>query len=198
MTEERRRVYIGLVGMPGAGKGEFVRRITECAARYRLSVGAVRFSDALMDVCDQFGLPKTRKVLQGLSAAMVKLAPETTPVATAARKRAMDLKTDIVVFDGVRWMVDERMLKKLPNSFLVYIIADQETRWRRSRMRAEKPEEETTPFEEFAKNDEAETERHIPEIGKLADFTIDNNGALDELYSRISEFLCQYLGFELT
>ena len=42
-------------------------------------------------------------------------------------------------------------------------------------------------LEQFKKEGKAETEVQIPEIGKNADFTLENSGTIDEFRGKIEE-----------
>ena len=98
----------------------------------------------------------------------------------SVQKRLMETRGNIVIFDGVRWQSDVKMIRSFPNNVLVYVTADLKIRYNRAKKRNEKAGESTLSFEDFKKEELAATEICIGEIGKSADFTIVNNNNADE------------------
>ena len=81
------------------------------------------------------------------------------------------------------------ILKDIPGFSLVAITAEQKTRWERMVMRGENADDATKTFEQFILDEQKEAEIHITEVAKTAQFTINNNGSLDQLYVQIDDII---------
>jgi hypothetical protein len=66
-------------------------------------------------------------------------------------------------------------------------------RYERSRMRKEKAGEENMTFEEFIAEEGRLTEVAIHEVGKNADFIIENNKTEPELIAQVDEVMTRIL-----
>jgi dephospho-CoA kinase len=82
------------------------------------------------------------------------------------------------------------------NGRVLYVTADQKTRWERVRNRNEKTDDKIS-FEQFKELDSKETEVHIPTIGKKADFVINNDKDIEYLLAESDRFMKE-LGFGRT
>jgi dephospho-CoA kinase len=189
------KLVVGLTGLPRSGKGEFVRFLTEWAGKYGLSVGAVRFSDALVALAKTFGIEVSRENLQGLASDLKKYAH--APIAYAAFNAALQLENDIVVVDGIRWPEDEEGLQKISNNVLVYVEAELETRWRRARSAAEKAGDADVTLERFREQDSAQTEIFISDIGSRAECALVNNGTLEEYRKKVGIACYRYIASKI-
>lgn len=183
-------VVIGLVGEKGGGKETFGKLLTAMAVPKTARV--VRFSDTLSDVLDILALERTRRNLQHLAVVIDEGFGKGT-FTNAVKQRLLKETADIVFLDGVRWPTDYEMLTSLPNSLLVYVTADPKTRFERLRARKEKTGEANTTWEQFMAEEQAENERYIPQIGAKADFTIKNEGTLEEFNANVAEFYKKYI-----
>lgn len=120
-------------------------------------------------------------------------------------KRALADPADIVVLDGVRRPKDVVMLRKFPNSFLVYVTAPFEKRLERIRNRNDRPGDATKTEEEFRLEQSAEAESMIREIANKADIVFDNSvdvvgGGLskfEHLRLQVRKFLIEKVGLVL-
>ena len=69
-----------------------------------------------------------------------------------------------------------------------YITAPDELRFERYKHRKEKADDGIMDFEHFKQQEQEPTEIRIPELGKQADYKIENTGSLEELsWRRLSE-----------
>ena len=179
------KLIIGLVGEKGGGKGSFVASFEKIAKDKKIE--KVNFSDVLKETLILWDLPISRQNLTKLSVSMNDVfGPGTLTHVTT--KRISNSTADIVFLDGVRWKSDLEFIRGLPNSLLIYITADPKIRFERTRARKEKAGEEKTSFEQFLREEKLQTELLIPEIGKTADFTITNNGTLEEFKNQVKNF----------
>jgi len=91
--------------------------------------------------------------------------------------------SDVIIADGIRMHGDVEPFKNKygKNFYLVYVTADIKVRYERTRNRKEKDGEDKTTFEQFLEEEAKLTEISIHEIGKQADFTLNNNGTSEDL-----------------
>ncbi|MBL8031880.1 MAG: hypothetical protein JNK33_06205 [Candidatus Doudnabacteria bacterium] len=76
----------------------------------------------------------------------------------------------------------------------VYIHSTPEVRFARYQNRQEKVDDGTLSFSEFIQQDEqSPTERDIVAIGEQAEFRLENNGQLDDLYAQVDQLIRQLL-----
>jgi dephospho-CoA kinase len=90
-------------------------------------------------------------------------------------------------------MKDFDFIKSFDNSYIIYVTADQELRWKRVTSRGEKSDDRQSldDFKDFEAN--TETEKGIPAIGAQADFTIKNNGTMDDLLWQVDDAMKEIL-----
>src|SRR5689334_897892 len=109
------KLLIGITGSPLAGKETAANIIAELLEKDGHSVSRHRFSDVLRDTLDLWGLPHGRINEQNMAQLMI--MPQffgKDTVANAVKMRLMRDATDVGVIDGVRWFVDEDMIRALP------------------------------------------------------------------------------------
>lgn len=178
-----KKIILGFVGEMVSGKG--------AAAEYlqkKYGASTHRFSTMLRDVADRLYLEKSRLNLQKLSQAL----RENFSQDIMARVMAEDVKNDqnkVVIVEGIRRFSDIEYLKRIENFKLVYITADIKTRYRRLTKRQENSDDQAKSLEGFQKDHEHESESQVQEVGKTAEYIIDNNGNFDELYKQVDEIL---------
>ena len=179
------KIVIGLVGEKGGGKGTFTNLLREIATGK--SIGCKRSGDVLLETLKIWNITPNRTNLQKLAVIMDKTYGAGA-LTGAVQKRIIEDPSDITVFDGVRWTSDAQMIRQFSPNFLIYITADARTRYERTKLRKEKAGEENASFEQFLKEEKAETEIFISRIGEAADVKINNNGSLEELKERVADF----------
>ncbi len=177
------KIILGFVGELSGGKG------TACAyLKEKYNAPSYRFSTILRDVLNRLYLEINRPNLQELS----RILRETFGQDTLAKVIASDVKNDtseIITVDGIRRLADIKYLKEIPGFHLIYLTADQKIRYERMTKRGENSDDNTKTFEEFQKDEQAEAELEIKETATSADFTINNDGTPEELYSQLEEIL---------
>ncbi len=182
MVEIRKRVVIGVMGKIGSGKSEASRYI---AGKYNGKI--FRFSDILKDILLRLHMELKRENFIALGSALRREFGDGV-IARALKQDILASEARVVVVDGVRYPEEVEMIRSFENSVLVYIHASSEVRYQRAVKRGEKGEA-AMGYEEFLKNDSAETEKRIDELTKLADYRIDNNGTQEELYAALERVL---------
>jgi dephospho-CoA kinase len=103
----------------------------------------------------------------------------------ALEKRVRRAWTKIIVVNGIR--MDEMDVVKGWRAKTVYVTAPIQTRFNRYSNRHEKADDAQMNMEQFALQEKGPTELAIPELGAKADFRIDNNGSLEELYKKVDD-----------
>ncbi len=174
---------IGLVGEKGSGKETFGNLLMEIARSKKIK--RIRFSDILNYTLKLWDLDPTRKNLQNLAIAMDGAYGAGT-LSQAIAKQIKDSDADIVILDGIRWKSDVDLLRSFPKNILVYITADLDIRYHRLKLRQEKKDEAKT-YEQFMKEEQAQNELLIPEIGAKADIKITNNASIEDFKAEIEK-----------
>jgi dephospho-CoA kinase len=180
------KLVIGLAGLPLAGKETVANTLETLIKADGISVSRHRFSDVLRDTLDLWGMPHGRANEQILAQIMQRPGefPEGV-LAHAVKYRLSEDTADVGILDGMRWDVDEKMLREFPatgiKSVVIYIDADDDHRYARLILRNRSGEAATTR-EQFKVLHQQQTEIFIPEIGKKADVQLTNN------YEKIEDF----------
>ncbi len=111
-----------------------------------------------------------------------------------------DVGTIIFVIDSLKNSHDVEALKRIYSDefYLIYICADEKTRWHRMRYYKGWPEEEKKNFQELDqidsdeklyRPDAGEAGQQVRKLSSLADYYIVNNGNRDQLKNNGSRFL---------
>jgi dephospho-CoA kinase len=180
------KLVIGLAGMPLAGKETVATKLEELIIKDGFTVRRHRFSDILRDTLDLWGISHGRANEQILAQIMQR--PGTFPegvLARATKHRLMKDTADVGILDGMRWDVDETMLREFPaegiSSLIIYVDADDDHRYSRLIARNRNNEGVTTR-EQFVIMNQQQNEKYIPHIGDHADITFINN------FTAVSDF----------
>lgn len=184
------KIVVGLVGEKGSGKETF----TDCLEKIigNKSIIRIRSSDILVETLNLWDIPVTRSNLQNLAVTM-KDGFGDGVLTRAVSRKINHVKFEIIIFDGIRWKSDVVMLRTFSQSLLVYITAGTKIRFERLVVRKEKEGEGAMTFEQFLREEKAQTEVFIPEIGAEADYKIVNNGSLEELKKTVDQFRKKFL-----
>lgn len=186
------KLLIGLTAKPGGGKGTFVRSLKEVCKKngFFPSIGGPRFSDALFETANLFGILTSRENLQRLAQYLDELCPGA--MAKAMRNKLEGDLNEIKIADGCRWHYDEKMIRELAG-VMVYVNTDQKLRYERIKARKEKAGDAEKTWEKFLAEDSAKNELYVEEIGSRADFKIDNNGTLEDYQRQVEEFYQKFI-----
>lgn len=91
-----------------------------------------------------------------------------------------------VAIAGVRYSTDVVALRKLFSKLTILYIKTDKPEERFERLKQRKEPRDPKDFEEFMAQDEQERKMfNLEETFKMADFVIENNGTLGELYQKI-------------
>jgi len=175
------KVVIGIIGPIGSGKSTASEYI---CSRYNAKRHV--FSDILGDILDRLYLPRKRENLQELGIALRKAFGENI-LANVMEEDIKKSGSRVILLDGIRYESEAMMVKKFKKGNILFIDADEKTRFERAMKRGEKDEKQS--YEEFLKVQKKATEAHIQEMKKLADFVLENSSTQEELYKRIDEIM---------
>lgn len=172
------RLVICLTGMPGAGKST----ATEVAEALGFKV--FRMGDDVRMAAEKRNIPPTD---ENLGAIMLQLRQSGGVVAIAVlckERIEKDLKSKLVVIDGVRNINEFFEFKKLGKAVLVSIHATPERRFMFLQARARSDSPQT--FQSFESRDRRELTVGIGEAIALSDEVIINSGSVTELKEKAS------------
>lgn len=177
------KVILGFTGLISCGKDTASNYLAE-----KYGGEQVKFSASMKDIMDRVYIDPVRKNYQILSRIMRESFGQDL-FSKVVAKDVLNSKKDLVIVDGVRRIPDIEHLKNIEGFKLIAIEADAKTRFERLKNRNEKPGDQEKTWEDFQKEDVAETEITIPELMKQADVTVDNNGTLEEFYKQLDELV---------
>ena len=150
----------------------------------KYSVFHIKFSSLLDEVLNIFDLPISRRNEIDLGLGLRKVFGEDV-LFRALRKRVLGAEQPVIIVNGIR--MDEFPGVKNLGAKIIYITAPIELRFERYNYSHEKTDDAVMSFEEFKAQEKEATEVNIPNLGKQADFKIENTGALPQLYARVDE-----------
>ncbi len=177
------KIILGLAGEIASGKGTTAKYVCE-----KHGGSTHRFSTMLRDVAKRMYLEESRDNLQKISTFFRENFNSDIMSMVISKDVERDTN-EIVIIDGVRRMADIVYLQKIPGFKLAYVDVEIEKRYERIIKRGENTDDINKTFEEFKKDNEREAELQIKDLKNKADFVIDNNGNLEELYSQIDKII---------
>lgn len=176
-----RKIIIGLIGETGSGKDTFCERVKKTVKE---PVFCFRFSDTLSEILTiLFG--EVKKEDQQWLVALLRERFGENILGDIMARRIKNIDNGIIILNGVRMPQEVEMIKALGGK-TIYITADSKIRWERVNRRAEK-KDDASSYEKFLEKEKAKSEIQIPEIGKNADFRIENNGSREDFFQQIDE-----------
>lgn len=181
----KERIVVGIVGMPGAGKG-IAREIVQ-----KMGYPLVVMGDEIREEAKRRKLKPTP---ENLGRVMLKLREEEGPAAIAKRciPKMEKAKGEVVVVEGIRSLheVDE-FKKHFPNFTLIALHASPETRFQRlfQRKRSDDPK----GWKTFMDRDLRELSVNIGTAIATADHMIVNEGTKAQLKRKTQEVLKEVL-----
>lgn len=178
-----KKIILGFTGEIGGGKGTVTKYIQE-----KYGASYYRFSDVLRKALDVLHIEKTRDNLQDISTLLRQKFGEDL-LAKIIFEEVKDDQHAIVTVDGMRRLADFKYLDTLPEFIFVYIEADNQTRYDRIVKRKENPGDAEKTFEQFVQDQKDEADAQIKDLKVKAQYTIENNGTVEELYQKIDELI---------
>jgi len=177
------KLILGILGEKFAGKDVVANYLVQAHGAEHF-----RFSHILDDILKMLNLEISRRneVDLGLGLRQIFGGQVLGP---AIAKKVKESSKSLIVVNGIR--MDEFDVIKALGAKIIYITAPSEIRFVRYQQRHEKTDDATLDYESFMKQEQGATEVNIPELGKLADYKIENTGLLAELHEKIEAVLTQ-------
>lgn len=181
MVEKR---VIGIVGMPGSGKG-----VVNTVAK-DLGLPVVVMGDVVREETAKRGLKPTPKNIRKI---MLRIRHEEGPAVVAKRciPKIEESSTNVVVVEGVRSLDEVEEFEKNFNFNLVSVLASPKTRfWRlyeRKRM------DDPASWRVFLERDRIELEVGVGSAIAKADYAIINEGGLAQFKKKVRGLLKRLL-----
>ncbi len=177
---------IAFVGLPLSGKS------TAAKVAEEMGIPVVCMGDIVREEAKRRGLPQTDENLGKIAEelrrkeGMDAIAKRCIPI---IREKGME--TGVVVVDGIRGIAEvERFKREFGEDFiLINIEAPLEIRFQRALKR--KRSDDITTIEDLKKRDERELSWNMGEAMKIANFTIENVGGLEEFREKVRDILTQ-------
>ncbi|HOC96268.1 MAG TPA: AAA family ATPase [bacterium] len=179
------RIIIGIAGKIAAGK--------DTAANYLINqYGAqqLKLSKVLRDILQRIYKDISRENMQKMST-MLRNTFGDDLLANVIYNDILNSNEKMIVIDGVRRLTDIEILRSLPEFKLLFIDTDIENRYQRLIQRNENIDDRNKTFDDFQKEDQAEAEINIDKLKSIADYIIDNNGNIDNLYKQIDKIITE-------
>jgi dephospho-CoA kinase len=187
---KKNKIVIGLIGEKGSGKGTVSDYLIK-------EYGAVHYgtSKILRRTLEDIHVPVTRDNLVKLALVLKEGYGPSVIIDSLIRDMEKN-GSDILIADGIRMHGDvEPFRKKYGKDFhLIYVYSDLKLRYERTKKRKEKHGEGETTFEKFLEEEGRLTEVSIHEIGKQADFKLNNNDTAKELKKQVDEMMKKIKG----
>lgn len=175
------KIVIGLVGEKLAGKDLVANYLVENHGAFH-----IRFTHILDDILRALDLPISRRNEIDLGLGLRKVFGDGV-LGKAVVKRALSAKENLVVINGIR--MDEMKNVREIGAKVIYITAPMELRFERYRQRHEKADDGVMNFEQFKEQEKELTEINIPNLGKEADYKIENIGTAEELFKKVEAII---------
>lgn len=180
-----KKIIIGLVGEIASGKDTIADYLKK---KYKSET--ISFSQPLREILDLLDLPQNRENMAHLGEDLRKRFGSDI-LAKAITEQAKKSKKPIVCLPNIRLKEDIVYLKRLPNFFLIHIIADSKLRYQRLTKRHQNTDDRKKTWVQFQKDAKLSTEVAIRKTAKEAKYSIDNNGSLKNLYRQTEKILKQ-------
>lgn len=180
------KIILGFVGDLASGKGTAAKYLNE-----KHGATTYRFSTMLRDILKRVYVPETRENLQNLSTFLRESYGQDVMSRVIAEDVARN-ENNLVIVEGIRRPSDIEYLKKIEGFHLVYITGDEKIRWQRLVARKENAGDDKKTFEEFLKDEQAEADRMIKELGATAETKIENNHGFEEFYQALEKLVSHY------
>ncbi len=175
-----KKIVIGLAGRLASGKGTVTRHLVDT-----YKADKTRSSDPLRETLDIYMIPQTRENLDALSTFLRSTYSENV-IANAVKRYLAKSTAEVVIFDGMRRLVDVEAIRSFEHSLFIFCDTDQKIRYERSVKRNENIGDDAMAFDEFVAQDSDEPQQQIEALKKYADVVLNNNGSEAELMEQLT------------
>lgn len=181
-------MIIGITGFLACGKGA----VSEILKQKGFIVYSC--SDEIRDECRKNNIELTRETLQKVGNKLREKYGANVLAKRLVERITKEGLDKNYVIESIRTSGEIEELKKLPNFTLVFIDADAKTRYKRAKERL-REKEQISSFEAFMASEKKEltskdpNSQNLEKCKKLSEFTIDNNGTLEDLEKNVDDLL---------
>ena len=176
---------IGVIGQNGSGKDEVLKYL-----RAKYEVPFLSTGDMVREIAEKEGKEPTRENLQEISERYFREFGKGCFVKLTAEKMRQN-GWEIGGITGIRSLDDVKVLKSFYGKDFILInvyVSNPEVRYNRMLKRGEGRDPHT--YEQFLRQDEAEEELfHIQSAAQHANYSINNDGTLDDLHNEIDRLV---------
>jgi dephospho-CoA kinase len=178
---------VGVIGLNGSGKDEVVKYLNQ-----RYGVPLISVGDIVREIAAKESIEPTRGNLDEITSRYFKQHGEGYFLKQVVQK-IRENKWKTAGISGVRSPQDVSILKDAfkTDFILIYVhISDSRVRYERMRRRGSKRDE--LSYEDFLKQDKiSDAIFHIQEAIRMADFSLANDGTLDDLHREIIKLVIE-------
>jgi len=176
---------IGAVGQNGSGKDEVLKYLKAACGIHFFSTG-----DMVRQIATEKGLEATRDNLRAISERWFRERGEGCFVRLLAERIKRE-ENQTAGISGIRSLADVTILREtFGDDFILIRVTMADPRQRYERMVARGEERDPRSYEQFLALDRKEEELfHIEEAGRQAQYTIGNDGTLEDLHRAIDKLL---------
>lgn len=172
--KKKKPLILAFVGPPLAGKGKFIEDIVAwCGA---LQVAIYCTGDMIRQMLEIIGEPQERPNCSKLVELLSTPKPRGYGQAflpNAVKKRIKKDRRPVIIFDSMRFLEDEKMIRELAQEgyevITIYVTASKEIRYERLKERNRNGESKMSR-KKFYANENLATEKRIREIGSRAEY----------------------------
>ncbi len=176
---------IGAVGQNGSGKDEVLKYLKAACGIPFFSTG-----DMVRQIATEEGLEATRDNLRAISERWFRERGEGCFVRLLAERIKRE-ENQTVGISGIRSLADATILREsFGDDFVLIRVAMADSKQRYERMVARGEERDPHSYEQFLALDRKEEALfHVEEAGRQAQYTIGNDGTLEDLHRAIDKLL---------
>jgi dephospho-CoA kinase len=173
---------IGIIGPRIAGKETVAKYIAE---KYNAAFHS--HSEILDDILKILELPRSRENEIRLLALRSTYGENT--LINALNKRIHSEISEIVVVTGIRFQNEFDNIRSYPQNTIISVEASLESRYIWQQSRGDKAGDIGMSFADFTALDNRITEQNIAKLMTQADYHIENNGTVEDLYTKIETIM---------
>lgn len=177
------KIILGFTGPIASGKDVSQKYLSK-------KYGAVgfRFSTIMRDILQRLDLEINRLNLSRLSSVLRETFSEDL-FAKVIANDVLNSPAELIIVDGIRRPADIQYLRDIPNFYLISIDADPQIRYERLIKRKENIGDENKTYDQFLADHLLESELSIPTIMAKANYQINNNQPLSDLYQQLDDII---------
>lgn len=174
---------IGLVGMPGCGKEEFLKIAME------RGISVVRMGDIVRAEVRK----KELKLIDKNVGAIADKERKRFGYGVWAERTIPLIKNETTIIDGIRSVEEINTFTKKYNKSFVLVGIDASFKTRYQRIRKRKRKDDRLSVKQFKRREEREESWGIRDAMKMTDYTIKNEGSLKEFRIKVNQVLEEIL-----